>query len=183
MKCFYVLGTSAGTTKNSSWWPRSTPKPATRPKLQDTTCNLGLTKKCLGKQGPCITTRTTMTTVRGRKTTTRRQEDKETTTTVMVTVTTTCPCVCDNDHYYLQEDERQTKTGEMTGQREGATTTTMTRMTAITNMQDRFEDRYRRQKRTTTSFEGVIRVLMDRLDNEPYYNDSRECQEWQRLQL
>ena len=51
----------------------------------------------------------------------------------------------------------------MTGQGEGTTTTTRTRKTAMTMvMQDRLQERYRRRKRTTTLFEGVIREL-DRL--------------------
>ena len=84
------------------------------------------------------------------------QETQETTMIgVITTVTTTCPCVRDNDHYYLEEAEKQTTaTGVMTAQKEWSMTITMTRKTAMrTIMQDRFEDRYRRHKKMT-SFEG-----------------------------
>ena len=64
--------------------------------------------------------------------------EKTTMTGVMIMVTTTCHFVCDNDHYHMEEEERPTTTGEMTGLREGTTTTMMTRMTAMTaSMQKR----------------------------------------------
>ena len=54
-----------------------------------------------------------------------------------------CRRVCDNDHDCKKEEERlTTPTGDMTGQGEGTTTTTMTRKTAMTTtMQDRPQER------------------------------------------
>ena len=114
----------------------------------------------LEARGPYTTTTTTMITVRGTKN--KRQQDKEATTTgVMVTVTTTCHCVCDNDLHDPEEDERQTTTEEMTGQREGTTVTTMPKMTVMASiMQDRLQERIRK-KRPTISSDGIIRLLTD----------------------
>ena len=78
-------------------------------------------RKC--SKEPCATMMTMMTTIRGNKKR-RRQEDKESRMTgVMITVTTTCPRACDNDHYYLEVEERLTTTGKMIGQGKGTTTT------------------------------------------------------------
>ena len=62
-------------------------------------------------------------------------------TGVMTTVIMTCPRMCDHDHHYMEKEERPTTTGERIGQREGTTTTTMTRMTAMTTSpQDKLEE-------------------------------------------
>ena len=59
-------------------------------------------------------------------------------------------CVCDNDHFYMEKEDRPSTTGEPTDLREGTSTSTMTRKTAMTTiMQDRLQERYRRRKRTT----------------------------------
>ena len=112
-----------------------------------------------GKQGPC-TTMTTMITIRGRR---RRRQDKETMTTRVAT-TSVCVChrMCYNDHYHVEEEERlTTTTGEMMAQGEGSHNDTTTRMTAMTTvMKDRIQERSK-DKRTTTSLLGVVRLLTD----------------------
>ena len=75
-----------------------------------------------------------------------------------------CPCVCDYDHYHLEEEERPTTMVTTTGEKaqgEGCHYDTTTRMTSmITATQDRLQERS--VKRTTTSSDYIIR-LTDRL--------------------
>ena len=72
------------------------------------------------------------------------------------------PSVCDNNHYYLEEAERQTTmTGNTTAQGKGNTTTTMTRMTATAaTMHDLFQER-KSNENITTTFKGIIKPLTD----------------------
>ena len=71
-------------------------------------------------------------------------------------------CVWDKDHHYI-EDNRLTTTGEMIGLGEGTTTTTRTRMTAMTAItQDQLLER-NSKKKTTTSFDLVHRLLIHSL--------------------
>ena len=74
-----------------------------------------------------------------------------------------CHRMCDNHHYHLEEEERQTMittTGEK-AQGEGCHYDTTTRMTSmITATQDRLQERS--EKRNTTSSDYIIR-LTDRL--------------------
>ena len=51
--------------------------------------------------------------------TTGGQGDWNTMTGVMTTATTISPCVCDNDHHHLGEEERRTLTAHVTSQGEG----------------------------------------------------------------
>ena len=75
-----------------------------------------------------------------------------------------CPCVCDYDHYHLEEEERPTTMVTTTtekAQGERCHYDTTTRMTSmITATQDRLQERS--EKRTTTSSDYIIRVT-DRL--------------------